>query len=291
MKKLLFPVFIVICSCQKSQPQVELPKEVEYEATPQAMQLTGIKLREVSGITYSRNNAEHLWANQDSGNPPFLYLIREDGTVADSLEIAGASNRDWEDLVCGNGPVDGRSYLYVGEIGDNNASYQNYSIFRFEEPGAGEQAVTNYEELRFVYDDGARDAEAFVVDNTTKDIYIITKREEKSRVYRIAYPQSASELNQANFLYELNYGGVVSAASSADGKEVLVKTYTQVFHYTKEPSVTIEDALKNSSPKILDYQLEPQGEAISFSASGDGFFTLSEEAMGVEAKLFFYRKK
>ena len=43
-------------------------------------------------------------------------------------------NRDWEDIAVGPGPVDGKNYVYVGEIGDNDAKYRFKRVYRFEEP-------------------------------------------------------------------------------------------------------------------------------------------------------------
>jgi hypothetical protein len=37
--------------------------------------------------------------------------------------------------------------------------------------------------------------------------------------------------------------------------------------------------------------MEAQGEAVSFAADASGFYTLSEEALGVVPKLNFYKRK
>jgi hypothetical protein len=288
--KYYLPALLLFFACQKSQTQTELPKEPEYDKVPQAISIQGSYIREASGIAFSHSQTSSLWVNQDSGNPPMLYLLLQDGSIQDSVSLMGATNRDWEDLAVAKGPVDGRSYLYIGEIGDNEAAYSEYIIYRFEEPLALAGTVSAYDQIRFVYEDGPRDAEAFLVDDNTKDIYIVTKREALSRVYKLSYPQSVSSINEAVFLFELAYSGVVSAAVSRDSKEMLVKTYTQVFHYSKSPTASIEETLKNVTPKVLGYQLEPQGEAITFGNDPNGFYTLSEEAMGITPVLYFYRK-
>lgn len=288
MKK-IFPLLILFFACQKSQTQSETPKEIVYESTPQGFSLSS-SIKEASGITYSKSIPGHLWVNEDSGNPPMLYLLKNDGTLADSLNIVGATNRDWEEITIGVGPEAGKSYLYVGDIGDNDAKYLNYTIYRFPEPAAGVKEVTVYDKIVYTYADGARDAEAFLIDDKTGDIFIISKRDTKSRLYKLPFPQSASSPQVAEFVMELGYTSVVSAATSPGGEEIIVKTYMQVYHYEKDAAIPASTVFQ-SEPKMLAYQLEPQGEAVTFAADGSGFYTLSEEARGVVPKLFFYKKK
>lgn len=54
--------------------------------------------------------------------------------LAGEWTLEGASNRDWEDMAAGPGPEEGVHYLYVGEIGDNQAQYDLKIIYRFPEP-------------------------------------------------------------------------------------------------------------------------------------------------------------
>jgi hypothetical protein len=201
-----------------------------------------------------------------------------------------ATNRDWEDMVTASGPEAGKSYVYIGDIGDNNSAHSNYTIYRFYEPSANIKQVNEFDRIQFRYPDGSHDAEAFLVDNNTLDIYIITKRENRSRLYKLPYPQSLTEITEAEFAGEFPFGSVVSAALSSDGKEVIVKTYTQLFHYIKEVGEPIP-ALLTKTAKAIGYQLEPQGEAVCFAGDVSGFYTLSEEAMNITPQLFFYKKK
>jgi hypothetical protein len=283
MKKLI-PLVLVLLSCQKSSTQTDTPPPAGYEKLPQSFPLTNGVIKETSGIADSKSNAGYLWVEQDSGNPPVLYLLKHDGTVSDSVYVKGAGNRDWEDILLSDGN------LYVADIGDNNATYEEYIFYRFPEPLAGTDTVTTFDKIRFRYADSAHDAEAFLVDPVSKDIYIITKRDVQSKLYKVAYPQSTTDVNEAVFVMDLSFNNAVSAALSPDAKEIIVKTYTQLYHYTKAAEEPIENALKKA-PSTLDYQVEAQGEAISFGLNNSGFFTLSEEALGIAPKLNFYRRK
>lgn len=282
MKKIV-PFLIIILSCQRSNTQTETPSG-GFEKQPQTFAITNGVIKETSGIADSKTNAGYLWVEQDSGNPPMLYLLKHDGAVTDSVYIKGAVNRDWEDIALADGN------LYIADIGDNNAAYRDYTIYRFAEPVPGTDTVGVFDRLKFTYADSAHDAEAFLVDPTTKDIYIITKRDAKSKLYRLGYPQSTTTVGEAVFVSDLTFSGAVSAAISPDSKEIIIKTYTQLYHYDKLAEETIEEVLLKA-PSTVDYQVEAQGEAISFGLDNSGFFTLGEEALGVVPKLNYYRRK
>jgi hypothetical protein len=289
MKKII-PFIILFAACQKSQTPNPGNDIITYENTPQSFTLTGAILKEASGIVDSRTIPGYLWVEEDGGNPPQIYLLKHDGTYTDSVMIIGATNRDWEDITIGPGPTDGKSYIYIADIGDNNASYADASIYRFAEPAAGVHAVSDYEKITFTYPDGAHDAEALLVDDQTKAIYIITKRETEGRIYKLAYPQSTSTIGVAEYVSSLTYTGVVSSSLGSDGKELIVKNYTDVYYYSRKNNEPLSATLART-PAKLGYQLEAQGEAIAFAADKSGFFTLSEEYMNIVPKLNFYKRK
>ena len=52
---------------------------------------------------------------------------------------------------------------------------------------------------------------------------------------------------------------------------------------------TINAALQKTYASI-PYIIEPQGEAVCFSATNDGYFTLSEKGSAAEVRLYFYKR-
>ena len=239
---------------------------------------------EISGIADSKANTGYLWGEEDSGNPPQIYLISHDGTVAKKIYIKGVTNRDWEDMALSGNDI------YIAETGDNNLSYSEYSFYKFPEPSSTADTIKAVENIRFKYPDGSHDAEAFLVDATSKDIYIITKRDNVSKIYKLAYPYSTTSLNTVTEAGSLPYSGVVSAAISPDGKEIIIKTYPALFHYKRNESETIAQALQKTYT-TLSYKLEPQGESVTFAADNSGFYTLSEKGFGSSVNLYFYKRK
>jgi hypothetical protein len=283
-------LFLLTCLAGGETLATGMPADI-FEAKPVSVPVKPGKLDEASGIADSKTHPGYLWVEQDSGNPSQIYLLSHTGEFYKKIKIKGASNRDWEDMVLANGPDKGKNYIYLGDIGSNNMSATRYFIYRFPEPALNADTVFTYDKLVFQYPDGSHDAEAMLVDNTTRDIYIITKRDKPAGIYKIPYPQSATEINKAVSVGLLPFSGVVSAALSPDGKEVLVKTYTTIYYWKRKPGQTLEQTLQSVSTQ-LSYQLEPQGEAICFKQDNSGFFTLSEKPSFMnKVTLDFYKRK
>ena len=261
-----------------------------FESTPQSSPVDANVVKEASGIADSKKNPGHLWVQQDSGNPPALFLLKHDGTVQKTVHLKNATNRDWEDMCLANGPDAGKNYLYIGEIGDNSLVHSEYIIYRFEEPAASVDTVQLADKITFQYKDGNHDAEAFLVDGTTKDIYIITKNDNPSKIFKLAWPYSTSATNIAEQVGVLTYNFVVGAALSPDGKGVVVKTYGAINYYPRSSGESIAQALAKT-PVSLPYKAEPQGEAITFAADNTGYYTLSEKSLAPSVTLYFYKRK
>ena len=138
--------------------------------------LTPGNLTEVSGIV-GGHPSDTLWVHNDSGDSARFYAISPSGTLLGTFLLAGAGAVDWEDMAIGPKPGGG-SYLYFGDIGDNNADRAEIAVYRVTEPqsttgatiAAVDQAVA-----RLQYPGGARNAESLLVDPQTGELFIITK--------------------------------------------------------------------------------------------------------------------
>lgn len=245
---------------------------------------------EASGLADSYSHPGHVWVHEDSQRPPELYLINHNGTIAKKVFIAGVTNRDWEEMAVANGPEAGKKYVYIGETGDNDQVYGDYFVYRFAEPSSSTDTVFQVDKIQFKYPDGSHDCEAFFVEAATRDIYLVTKRDAFSKVYRLSYPQSSTAMNTAVFVTDLTYSGVVAAAYEADRKELLVKRYSTIYYHKQSSGQSIADLLRMSFLNI-PYQQEPQGEAVCFANDGTGIFTISEKAFAPTVNLNFYRRK
>lgn len=278
--KASFPLLAMLASCKKNSAGAGTP--LSFDSIPTAKPLKPL-IAEISGIAASNTVPQHLWGHEDSGNPPQLYLINIDGNVTKKVYLKGAVNRDWEDIALSGGD------LYLADIGDNNRVFSAYTIYKFREPGATADTISNFETIRFRYADGAHDAEALLVEPVTKAIFIITKNNNPAGVYKVPFPYSTTEPNTAVKVAQLAYSGVVSAALSPDATEIIVKTYTKVYYYQRNGQA-LETALQ-ATPVQLPYRVEPQGEAVTFATDKSGFFTLSEKGMFDSVNLYFYKRR
>lgn len=262
-----------------------------FTAPKKAGDLKNKKIDEASGLAFSRTHLGIIYTHNDSGGEPLVYLIDTLGKDKGSIKLKGVRNRDWEDIAVGPGPDPKLNYIYVGEIGDNNAVYKSVKIYRFPEPKSLEENMeVEPEVLKLKYPDGPRDAETLMVDPISKDIFIVSKRDSVNILYRA--PQSAFSKKDFELekIMELPFTMSVAGDISVDGKQILIKNYFSVFYWERNEGETVPDALKRN-PVLLPYKPEPQGEAIAFHPNGQSYFTLSEIRFKIKPVLYRYDKK
>ncbi len=252
------------------------------------------ELTEASGIAASRKNPGVLWTHNDSGGKSRLFALDTNGRYLGSYYIAGARNRDWEDIAVGPGPTEGESYIYIADIGDNSAQYDTKYIYRIPEPRVSvsqtplDTVLYGAERLPFQYPEGNRNAETVMVDPLTRDLFVISK-ERYTCVYRAAWPQTfyptpTLHVDTLAFETRLPLSTVVGGDISPDGLWILIKRKDHIFYWKREAGETIRDAFQKS-PKFVPYVKEPQGEAVCWAADLSGYYTISE---GLFPHLYFY---
>jgi len=248
--------------------------------------VTTAGLNEISGIAVSRKNARVLWLVEDSGNGGQLHAINDLGALIATYSIGGSA-LDMEDLAVGPGPMADVSYLYIGDIGDNNGMRASITVYRAPEPNVIwnqapiTAALPMLEPLPMKYPSGDLNAEALFVDPVTQDIYIITKDgfTRPNTLYRMAAPQQPATPRILEPLAAV-YGGtgidvsVTAADMSADGKRIIVRSLHAATHYTRADGVSVADTMLTGVACDAELAVENKGESISFSATG--YYTVSE---------------
>ena len=300
---IIFIAFLII-SCNDSN------HDNENHALSERIDLGEIEnddIQEASGIVASLTNDNVIWTHNDSGDSNRIFAMNTQGKHIGEYFLNDSQNRDWEDIAIGPGPEEGLHYLYVGDIGDNFSENDIKHIYRVIEPKLNSSSNFNsiqldgIESISFQYEDGNRDAETLIIDPLTKDIIIISKREATAvHIYSIPFPQDTDTILTANLIMTKDFypndnfatsQWIVGGDISHDGKEILVKSYTDIFYFSRTSNQSFYDALNNEEIKF-PYITEPQGEAICWDANLDGYYTLSEEADDANqpAHLYFYRK-
>lgn len=284
-------VSLLLLSCNQTKTQ-QINSSVFESAVSQGV-IEGNKIREASGLAASFNNPGMLWTHNDSGNIADIFLISEKGEIKCTVHLSGIKNRDWEDIAVGSEGE--KNYLYIAEIGDNNAAYDTKFLYRIEEPqiaeGVTDTTIHQIDKIEFTLSDGARDTEALTIDPVSKNFYILSKRERQVNLYRLSFPLSTTESMIAKKVLEgLPFSLIVAADISKDGSEILTKNYDHVFYWKRTPGELVEDVFKRT-PERLRYNPEPQGEAIAFDPDGTGYYTLSEQKKKMPQHLYFYKRK
>jgi hypothetical protein len=258
-------------------------------------QIKDFRLDEISGIAASVDNPGHYWVHNDSGDDANIYLINTSGNTVATVNIAGITSRDWEDITVGPGPDEGESYIYIADIGDQNKKYPLKYIYRLAEPLIDTTVLKQSIRLQksvastftYQYADGNRDAEILMIDPVTKNLFVVTKRETNVQIYTLPFPQVDGDTllltkSSVTLPFRMTNGGDISA----DGTEILIKNLTTVYYWKREENEPITETLARTAIQ-LPYIEEPQGEAICWRRDGNGYLTVSE---GEKALLYYYKR-
>ena len=222
-----------------------------------------------------------LWTVNDSGGDASVYGVDDSGTQRVEVRLRGATNVDWEDMAY-HPPS---KTLYVADIGDNAGRRRSIQIYALPLPALGTDTVVDVDPSvrSYVYPDGARDAETLLCDPVTGDLFIVTKRERRNRLYKV--PAVGDTLQM---MHDLPFYLAVAGDVSADGRHIVVKNYAYVFSWTRLGNESISDAMRRQ-PDTLHYMPEPQGECLAIAQDGSGFYTVTErEDGGPLAPIEFY---
>jgi hypothetical protein len=251
--------------------------------------------KEISGLVCGRKNENLVYMIEDKGNDNEVYVFNQAGQFQTKIVLTGLDNMDWEDLAIGSGPIAGETYIYIADIGDNDAIRSSVRIIRFIEPDLSSNnsnaiSIGEYDIINFQYPTGAKDAETLMLDHATKDLIVLTKRDQVTRVYRLQYPYSQS-MNQLEFIGLLPFQKLVAGDISSDGQRIAVKNKGTIYYWETVGNNALKTMFENA-PKTVAYTVEPQGESLGFSADGQSYFTISETKgiSGAEPILYHYKE-
>jgi hypothetical protein len=254
------------------------------------------QLNEISGVVESRKHPELLFVHNDSGDSPRFFAIDRRGRMVAELLLPSVPLLiDAEEIALGAGPG-GESFIYLGDTGNNFASFgqgiprRKAVIYRVPEPDLPPDARSLKVPLKdvfpivFTFPRGARDVEAFFIDPSSGDLYLISKQSDaRSQLLTANAAMLAAGGGELRLLGELSLGQPsvpgstmpTAASVSRDGRVILVRTYESVLRFRRAEGESIESALARK-PEQLVSPHEPQGEAISFVDGDAAFLTISE---------------
>ena len=263
----------------------------EFESPVVIAWLEDPAVSESSGVVASRRDPKLLWTHNDSGDGPFLYATDEQGNRRGVWRVTGANAIDWEAIAAGPGSRPGRSYLYVGDIGDNQRARREIIVYRVPEPEVTPAAATSdrksalitepAEAIRLQYPDGRHDAEALLVHPVTGDIYVITKTPTAtSGVYQLKAPYSASAVNRLKLLSAVRgvpTGLITGGDIASDGHAVVLCDYFSAYELRLPGGASSFDEVWGQAATSIDLGTRQQGESVCYAADGDSVYATSEK--------------
>lgn len=247
---------------------------------------------ESSGLVASRTLPGAYWTHNDSGDGPFIYAFNTRGESLAVFRVTGANARDWEDISAGPGPQPNRSYLYIGDIGDNSEKRSEIIVYRIPEPDlktANKNSSKNRplatekaEAIRLVYPDGKHDAETLLVHPSTGNLYIMTKVVFANPVvYEAQAPLNTSKPITMKRIGDVRvpslFGGAITGGSvSPDGRRVAFCDYFQGYEMVLPASSGNFNDIWKQTMTGFDLGKRQQGESIAYRLDGNALLATSE---------------
>jgi len=288
--KVLFPAYLFFIQITPVKGQIELISERISRGKLIAPELT-----EVSGIVSSSVNQNCFWTHNDSGDLAQVYLIDSTAKLLKTYSLESVDVFDVEDIA--RIKINDKFFLILADIGDNRGVRKSIQLIIFEEPiyqndkGLSVIPKENIEVKKLIYQGKPKDAEAIFVDPVDHMFYLISKREFQSTLYVADIFSQIKDNYQLKPLLKFPFTFITAADISDRGDAILMKSLTKIYYWRRNPANSILEELAKPY-KIINYQVEPQGEAICFpNQSAKSFFTISERPLGLDSYLYYYKFK
>ena len=242
-------------------------------------------MKEISGLAASRQTPGYLWAHGDenTGDNRKIIAIQPDGTLAMTVNLTtpNTNRDDWEDIA--TGIYDGKNYVFIGAIGDNDLAFNDqYYIFYFEEPAisSGTQNVT-VNTIRFGYPDNtAHNTETLMYDNVEQMFYIADKVDGVCHLYKLpfstTYGTGVQRLTEVCALgngskFKLANGGDITP----DGHWMAIKNEEYILLWERQGAESLSATAQRNPMQVMAYQKEEQGESLAW-LNDSLFYTTSD---------------
>lgn len=238
---------------------------------------------QVSGMAASRHNPGVLWIHDDgdTGHVAQVVAVRTSGALAQQYVLTGVTNRDWEDVALGPGPVPGRDYLYLAEIGNNSVTQTTFSLVRVPEPDVpnapGALITLVPEVFTFHYPSGTFNAETLFIDPSDGTPYILTKENTQTpSLFR--YPMPLDSTVDKTLVLALKLAGApaqfTGGTMSADGRWILARTYSAICVWPRAVGAQFAAAFAQAPCVVANNQ--GQAEAIALAPDGRSLWAVAE---------------
>ncbi len=279
-------VLLSIAACGAAAPPDGIVPEV-------VGRLEDARIREASGLARSQQQPGVLWLINDNGAKEIVHAIDHRGARLGEFDLKKASNKDWEDLASFR--LDGKPYLMVADIGDNDAKHDHRTLYFVVEPTPKKKGKEKLSwQLDFAYPGGPRDAEAATVDVDNQRALILSKRDLPPRLYEVPLQPEAEDTRTATWLGTVNslhqptrqeiaiapsikdwFWQPVGMDISADNQAAVILSYRTVYYFQRKAGQTWLEAL-NSKPSRVSLGNFENAESVAFGDNKRTVFVTGE---------------
>jgi len=226
--------------------------------------LTDPRIDEASGLVVSTLHPGVDYTHNDSGDGPRLFAVGRDGRTRAVLTLRGAPARDWEAISPGRA---GTHAIWIGDIGDNLASWPSIRVYRIDEPRTLRTKNVAWTQYDLRFPDGSHDAESLLVDPRTGRLFIASKKVEGAALYEAPAVLSTTHVNVLHRVASA-MPLATDGAFSPDARYYVLRGYID--------AVVYDAARPGHVVTTIDLPPQPQGEGVAWSPDGRSLLVGSE---------------
>ncbi len=257
-------------------------------------------IEESSGLARCHSRDDALWTHNDSGDRARLFLIGTNGRTLGTAKVQGVKPDDWEDMCSFR--RNGKSYLLIGDIGDNQQQRRELTLCLVEEPDARvveSPAVWHLQPVALIplrLEGGPRNCEALAVDAAGGTILLASKSLAGGcQIFQAAWDWAAATRGQAATARPaeptassaafpplsakpIAHAEIPLATGmdiSEDGRRAIIVSYLGGYEWTRRDGEDWAAALARP-PRFLPLPIRSQGEAICYGADDRSLYLTSE---------------
>jgi hypothetical protein len=239
-----------------------------------------------------------VWTFNDSGGAATLFRVGFKGHTEATLELRKTKNRDWETMC--QYAADGKSYLIVGDVGDNLRKRKTCQIHIVVEPkvepefdAGGKLLMQKLKMKPQTYEDGPHNCEAmaYEIDSSqfwfVEKVYVDDRRKTEPGVYVLQDPRTVPSdpkkihRHVAKRIADFPVRNVTGMAFSPNNQRLVIRDYFGAWLFERAEGKTWLETVKDSKPAPIGLPLQSQGEAICFTSDSQSLLVTSEFAKAI----------
>lgn len=267
---------VAACSPQSTaddgwQPPVPGPSIEAPDGVEEVCRVTDPRLTEISGLAASTQHPGILWTHNDSGDRAQIFALdSQTCAVVATLRINGVNARDTEAIAVGRDAKD-RPVIWLGDIGDNAATWSSVRLYRLPEPSElSDQVVSPQATITVKYSDEPYNAEALLLQpQPAGRMWIVTRRQAMKGAY---YELPAAIWGSSRTVTVTAAGSVPALTTDAtyapSGRVFAIRTYFGATQFDGTPPG------EDGTP--IDVGFLGQSEALTYSYDSRMLYTISE---------------